>query len=99
MAISASPSPLRGLGHSHNTSVGWRPRLSAAAAARLNQSSLRLESLTEAHYFQQHLASLTSTNRLADLCRDQWAGPVAHGLQSDSLPGSKTPLTNVRYFV
>ncbi len=27
-------SPLRGLGHSRNASVGWRPRLSAAAAAR-----------------------------------------------------------------
>jgi hypothetical protein len=34
-------SPLRGFGHSQNASVGWRPRLSAAAAARRNQSSLR----------------------------------------------------------
>jgi len=84
--ISASPSPLRGFDRTRNSSVGWRPRLSAAAAARRNSCACYTNSnLILSHHcpLRTSQQSCVETNGRSQwhpvnaLCAHRWRSPKA----------------------
>ena len=69
-------------------------RLRGLAPTAKRRRRCAAKSLLVSHQFQRHLVtSSSSTHPLADLCRDQRAEPVAHGVYSQYFQSSPLPLS------